>query len=183
MAIVTVPSSSSGNVPLTFSNQTNTALAVQIAQQLGALQSGGSLNVVSPSLIIPPPAHGLTNELYLSAGNTGTFAVQSGYQYVVDNSPDSVTINLSPNTTLVGGGSGPATITGSGNTIVTGDDPSTGNQDVILSGSDTPYNVALGNGSNTVMAGGSGTIAGGLGANLLDANVGEPVQTSSSPRA
>jgi Ca2+-binding RTX toxin-like protein len=165
---VTVPGASDTTIPNTYSTPYNTAVAQQISSMLYEAQENGTLYVVDvPPTPGPVPA-GYTGEIAVTMPGATNIVVPSGYSYtaIQESVVGPITISGggslfagSQNTTYYGA-SAPGTVlvtAGNGNDLVS-----------LPTGS--TYNVALGNGIDTVYADGSGTVSGGTGTTLFFAD-------------
>ncbi len=163
---VTVPGVSGSHIVNPYNTQANTALAEQIAAQLAALKTDGSLYVHGYSPSLPTVPNGKTGEIAVNSPS-GFIDVQAGYTFTA----------IGP--TMQGGNGvpGPFTVSGGGSlfigdqsvqyygsaasgtvSIAAGD-----GSDLFSLPSGTTYDIAFGNGTDTVFANGSGTITGGDG--------------------
>ena len=173
---VTIPSGGATSISLSFGNAANKALATSIANAIAFTSvHGGNLvigNVTGSGGAGPAFAAntvaGTVGELIIPAGYTGKVSVGAGdgYSYVIDESVGSDTIFGFPGVSIAAGG-GTHTIVDPA-AIVLGDTAAGSTNNITLTGLDSPYNVAVGNGLNTVTGSGSGTISGGTGTNLFD---------------
>lgn len=169
MATVTVPGPQLGQtITFTYNNSTNTALAQRIADALAAASTGSSLsiNTVDGGGAFPSNTKGGSGELVMTSASGAAVDVTapgSGYQFLVDNlnsGGDAITgqVGLS-----VMGGDGAHTVNDA-DAVVLGDGDNVVNENAHV----VPYNVAVGNGSNTLVGGEHGTLAGGLGTNIFN---------------
>ena len=166
---VTVPGTSTP-ISQTFDNTQNNATAQQIANAIAQANNDSTLFIATYSGSTTPtvPA-GDVGELIVdgSPGYTNV-TVPSSYSYVVTNNTTSnpITIHGTASTSIIGG-DGTVTVIDPA-VIALGN----GNNIVALTPSDAPYTASMGDGDNTVYAGGSGTVSGGTGSNQLNAGYG-----------
>lgn len=177
MSGVTVQgTTSSSPVTHTYNNTQNQALAQQISNAIAQANNDGTLFVQNYSAdhgTLPTVPAGKVGELIIDGtGGYNDVTVPASYSYVVTNNTAStpITVHGSPNTSIFGGGNSVTVIDPAAITL---GDTSSGSTNVIaLTPADAPYNAAVGNGHNTVYAGGSGTVSGGTGTNQLNAGSG-----------
>jgi Ca2+-binding RTX toxin-like protein len=173
MASVTVPGSNSAttSVTTTYGNDSNFALAQQIADALAQAAKLGALTVttVSGGSVPPPPTStvpGAINELIIESG--GVYSIPAGskdapdYVVVLDNT-DPVTIFGAGNSSIMGGSGGKVTIVDPA--VITLSEGA-GDATVTLTESDTDAVLAGNNHNDTLTAlGVRQSIAGGTGTN------------------
>jgi len=172
---VTVPGPSGTSIAAVYDNTFNAALANQIAGALAAASAGGSLAIDGTYTGGTPPTvpPGTTiQELILSPTVSGSISVTGGTvpEVLVLQNDNPITIFGSPGLSVMGGG---ANVTFIDPSITTFADSIPGNgtspdQLVSVTSADSPYQVAMPNGLETVFGSGSGTIAGGTGTNYLN---------------
>ena len=181
---VTVPGPGGTSVSLSFTGTANIGLAQQIANALAAASGAGTLVTGSPINYtggsIPLGTPGQTEELVLNASVSGSFTVPpaaSGVTEVLILPPDdtnAITIHGSPNLSILGGGGNVTVI--DPDVIDLGNDGSTTNTDLVVATfADSPYEIIMRAGNESVIASGSGTIFGSTGRdsiNLLGAGSG-----------
>jgi Ca2+-binding RTX toxin-like protein len=162
---VTVPGASDSTIPNTYNTPYNTALAEQISDQLYAAQNAGMLYVQDSDQNPGPVPPGYVGEIAVTVAGGGVINLPAGYSYTaIDQSvAGAVTVtgggNLfagNQNTTYYG-------VAAPGTVLVTAGD---GN-DLVSMPNGSSYDVALGNGNDTIFANGSGTVSGGSGDNLF----------------
>ncbi len=172
-ATVTIPGYS-GSIDLTFSTTYNLQLANQIAAALNAAATTlGALYVedYTGGLTIPTVPSGSIEELVLRPSVSGSITVPAAASGVTEvlvlQNTQPITIHGSPNLSIIGGGANVTVIDPTD--IVYADNGKTTNTDAVtVTAGDSPYFVAMRAGSETVVGDGSGTIAGGLGANFIN---------------
>jgi Ca2+-binding RTX toxin-like protein len=165
---VTVPGAADTAIPNNYSTPYNVQVAQQISSLLFDAQDAGTLYVVNAPPTPGPVPAGETGEIAVTLPGATNIVVPAAYTYTA--LAESV---LGP-ITISGGGS---LFAGAQNTTYYGAAaPGTvlvtaGNgNDLIALPAGSAYNVALGNGNDTVYADGSGTVSGGTGANLIFAD-------------
>jgi len=169
---VTVPGPSSP-IHLTFSTPLNVSLADQIAFALAEAAANHTLTVVdyTGGPTIPTLPSGSTEELVLSPTVSGSVTIPAAASGVAEvlvlNNSQPITIHGTPGLEILGGDKNvtiidPTIIDLANNGLTTNTDS------VTVTAGDSPYVVAMRPGSETVVGLGSGTIAGGVGANFIN---------------
>jgi hypothetical protein len=170
----TVPGVSGSTLSLSFVGSANVGLAQQIADALAAASSASTLDVVSyTGGPIPAAPSGTTvEELVLSSTVSGSITVpaaQAGVDAVlVVANTQAITIHGSANLSIVGGGPGALTIDDPNLVVIGASIGPTGTVSMTFSAADSPYQVAMGQGFETVNSQGSGTITGGTGPDVVN---------------
>jgi len=170
---VTVPGVGNSTLSLSFVGSANLGLAHQISNALAQAASSSTLDVVNytggPVPVVPA---GDTLELVLNtavAGQITVPAAASGVaEFLVVNNTQALTIHGSSSVSIVGGGPGNLTIDDPNLVDIGGNIGATGSVSMTFSSADSPYQVAMGQGFETVNANGSGTITGGTGPDVIN---------------
>jgi len=171
---VTIPGVSGSSLSLSFVGSANLGLATQIANALAAAASANTLDVVSYSGGPLPaiPSGDTTLELVLSSSISGQITVPAApsgvAEFLVVNNTQALTIHGSPALQLIGGGPGSLTIDDPAIVDIGASVGSTGTVVMTFSTADSPYQVAMGQGFETVNSQGSGTITGGTGPDVIN---------------
>jgi Ca2+-binding RTX toxin-like protein len=161
-------------VPMTVTGTLNAALAQQIASALDTASVNGTLSYATytGSGSIPTVASGSTQELILPPTLSGSVTIPAAsagvQQILLATNTAPITINGSPNLQILGGGSGNVTISDPASIVLLDNGATTYTDAVTVTAADSPYTVAMRSGRETVVATGSGTIAGGSLKNLID---------------
>ena len=181
---VTVPGVSGSTVALSFVGTANLGLAQQIANALDAAKAGGTL-VVDENYTggtLPSVPAGATLELILSTTVSGAVSVPAAPPGVPEvlvlpfgpgtgdetGDPHALTISGSSALTVIGGGPGSLTIQDPNSFVVGEGVGPTDSVTATFTIADSPYNVVMGQGFETVIAGGTGTVTGGPGTDFID---------------
>jgi Ca2+-binding RTX toxin-like protein len=163
--VVTVPGASGTFIPNPYSTPANLGIAQQISSMLFAENANNTLLVQDSDRNPEPVPAGFVGEIAVTVAGGGSVNVPAGYSVTaIENS-------VTGPVTISGGGSlfaGNTTITyygaASPNTVLI----TVNNGNDLLSMPDgSTYEIALGNGNDTVYANGSGTVTGGDGANIF----------------
>jgi Ca2+-binding RTX toxin-like protein len=172
---ITVPGTGSTPNPISlkFTTPYNISLADQIALALAEAAASHTLTVVNytggPSIPTLPP--GSTEELVLSPTVSGSITVPAAASGVTEvlviTNSQPLTIHGTPGLEILGGDKNltiidPTVIDYADNGLTTNTDA------VTVTSADSPYEVAMRAGSETVVGLGSGTIGGGVGANYIN---------------
>jgi hypothetical protein len=178
---VTVPGVTGSTVALSFVGTANLGLAQQIANALAAAKTAGTLIVDENYTGGPLPSvpAGDTLELILATSVSGVVSVPTiaGVSEVLvlpfgasdpAGDPNAVTISGSPALTVIGGGPGSLTIQDPNTFDVGAGIGPTDSVSATFTIADSPYNVVMGQGFETVIAGGTGTVTGGPGTDFID---------------
>ncbi len=172
---VTVPGVSSGStLTLSFVGSANMGLATQIANALAAASGGSTLFVTAYTGGAIPVAPGGTTveELLLSPALSGSVSVPAGASGIADvlivANTQPITIHGNANLSIVGGGPGPLDIIDPNLIAVGASIGAIGSAAVTVTAADSPYQVAMGPGFESVTGQGSGTIGGGVGTNYIN---------------
>jgi Ca2+-binding RTX toxin-like protein len=168
MTTVTVPGASGSYIPNPYSTPSNLAVAQSISNMLFAESQNGTLFVQNTDENpgeVPP---GYVGEITDTVAGGGLVMVPPGYSYTA------IDPSVTGSVTVSGGGSlfvgdTPVTYYGAPSPdpvlIAAGD----GN-DLVSIPQGATYEVALGNGNDTIYANGSGTVTGGSGNNIIYAD-------------
>jgi Ca2+-binding RTX toxin-like protein len=148
-------------------------LADQIAAALAEAAASGTLTVVdyTGGSSIPTLPPGSTEELVLSPTVSGSITIPAAASGVVEilvlQNSQPITIHGAPGLEILGG---EANVSVPDPTIIdlANDGLTTNTDAVTVTSADSPYEVAMRAGSETVVGLGSGTIGGGTGANLIN---------------
>ncbi len=169
---VTVPGPTSP-IHLTFTTPLNISLADQIALALAEAAANHTLTVVdfTSGATIPTLPSGSTEELVLSPTVSGSITVPAAASGVVEvlvlQNSQPITIHGAPGLEILGGDQH-VTIVDPTIIDLANDGLTTNTDAVTVTAADSPYEVAMRAGSETVVGLGSGTIAGGVGSNLIN---------------
>src|SRR5580704_8032648 len=170
---VTIPGVGNSTVSLSFVGTANLGLAHQISNALALAASDSTLDVVNytggPVPVVPP---GDTLEFLLApdvAGQITVPAAASGVaEFLVVANTQALTIHGSSSVSIVGGGPGNLNIDDPNLVDIGGNIGATGTVSMTFTSADSPYQVAMGQGFETVNANGSGTITGGTGPDVIN---------------
>jgi hypothetical protein len=173
---VTVPGVASGtSITLPFVGTANLALATQIANALDQARNNNTLDVqnYSGGPFTAVPGGDTTLELLLASNVSGSISVPAAAAgitevLVLQNNTQALTIHGSANLSIIGGGPGALTIDDPNVVDIGANVGSTGTVSMTFSAADSPYQVVMGQGFETVNAGGSGTITGGSGPDVIN---------------
>jgi Ca2+-binding RTX toxin-like protein len=166
--MVTVPGASGTAIPNNYNTPHNIEVAQQISNLLTAADASGIL-FVQPSDETPSPVpFGEVGMISVSGQGAGVVALPPGYSVTAINPSHDGSVTVSGGGSLFAGDQGityygaraPDSVM-----IAAGD----GN-DLLSMPNGTTYEIALGNGDDTVCASGSGTVTGGYGSNIFFAN-------------
>jgi hypothetical protein len=171
---VTVPGVGNTTLSLSFVGSANLGLAHQISNALAQAASGSTLDVVNytggPLPVVPPGD--TTLELVLASNVSGSITVPAAAsgvaEFLVVNNTQALTIHGSSSVSIVGGGPGNLTIDDPNVVDIGANIGATGTVSMTFSSADSPYQVAMGQGFETVNANGSGTITGGTGPDVVN---------------
>jgi len=171
---VTVPGVGTSTLSLSFVGTANLGLAQQISNALAQAAASSTLDVVNytggPLPVIP--AGDTTLELVLSSAVSGSITVPAApsgvAEFLVVSNTQALTIHGSPSVTLVGGGPGSLDIQDPNVIDIGAGIGATGTVSMTFSSADSPYQVVMGQGFETVNAAGSGTITGGSGPDVIN---------------
>jgi len=171
---VTIPGVSATPITLSFVGSANLGLAHQISNALAAASGSGTLDVVDYSGGALPsiPGGDTTLELVLNSAVSGSITVPAAAsgisEVLIVNNTQALTINGSANLSIVGGGPGALTINDPNVVDIGSGIGTAGTVSMSFTAADSPYQVAMGQGFETVNAAGSGTITGGTGPNVIN---------------
>jgi len=170
---VTVPGVGTSTLSLSFVGSANLGLAHQISNALAQAATNSTLDVVNyTGGPVPSAPAGETLELVLNSSVSGSITVPAAAsgvaEFLVVNNTNALTINGSSSVSIVGGGPGNLTIDDPNVVDIGGGIGATGTVMMTFSSADSPYQVAMGQGFETVNANGSGTITGGTGPNVIN---------------
>jgi len=166
---VTVPGAQNTTISETYADGSNgLAVANQIAISLAAAKTAGILTVSDWQSLVLVPTGNIGEIAVTTAGGANVNGSEEGYTYVAIDQSVMGAVTVSGAANLFAGNQdivyNPAS--GSGTIgLALGD----GNNSINLP-TGTTYNVGFGNGSDTVVADGTGTINGGTGNNLYTSN-------------
>jgi hypothetical protein len=170
---VTIPGVGNSTLSLSFVGSANLGLAHQISNALAQAASSSTLDVVNytggPVPVVPA---GDTLELVLNptvAGQITVPAAASGVaEFLVVANTQAVTIHGNSSVSIVGGGPGNLTIDDPSIVDIGANIGATGTVSMTFTSADSPYQVAMGQGFETVNSEGSGTITGGTGPDVIN---------------
>src|SRR5580698_7051139 len=170
---VTIPGVGNSTLSLSFVGTANLGLAHQISNALAQAASNSTLDVVNyTGGPVPSVPAGDTLELVLNSTVSGSITVPAAAsgvaEFLVVNNSNALTINGSSSVSIVGGGPGNLTIDDPNVVDIGGGIGATGTVMMTFSSADSPYQVAMGQGFETVNANGSGTITGGTGPDVIN---------------
>ena len=158
MSSVTVPGTGGSIITITTNGTATHLIAQQIANALAAAGSR-AVTTTGSGGPLPPTTPGATNELVITGGG-GTNNV-TGFPFVTNNNTSPNTIS-GLNTAILSGTVGGSFWVDGNSTVAAG-----GGNNLIIGGPGGNYQLAAGDGNDTIYTSGGGTIAGGGGANFL----------------
>jgi len=171
---VTIPGGGNTTLSLSFVGTANVGLAHQISNALAQAAANSTLVVDNPYSGGPVPVvpAGDTLELILASNVSGSITVPAAgsgvAEILVVNNTQALTIHGSSSVSIVGGGPGALTIDDPNVVDIGANIGSTGTVSMTFTSADSPYQVAMGQGFETVNAAGSGTITGGTGPDVIN---------------
>jgi len=171
---VTVPGVSGSTLSLPFVGSANIGLAQQISNALAAASGGGHLDTVTYTGGALPvvPGGDTILELVLSSSVSGSITVPAAptgvSEVLIVNNTQALTIHGSGSLSIIGGGPGSLTIDDPGIIAIGGNIGPTGMVSMTFTSADSPYQVAMGEGFETVNGQASGTIWGGTGPDAIN---------------
>jgi len=171
---VTVPGGGGSTLSLSFVGTANLGLAQQISNALAQAASSSTLTVDSSYTggAVPVLSAGDTLELLLASNVGGSITVPAAAsgvaEFLVVHNTQALTIHGSSSVSIVGGGPGALTIDDPNVVDIGTNIGSTGTVSMTFTPADSPYQIAMGQGFETVNAGGSGTITGGTGPDVIN---------------
>jgi Ca2+-binding RTX toxin-like protein len=178
MPTVTVPGANNSTVTLTFDRDANALLALHVAAAISAGLNNDTI-IATDNKNGPPPAlpPGVTGEFVQS--QSGVTLLPAGYDYVVDSASSAEIFGNGDANEQVLAGAGNLTFyaTGGSGSIITGG----GNNQINIMASDPgSWQIAVGNGADTIRAigGGADTINAGSGNSLIQLGSGSTYFTT-----
>jgi len=171
---VTVPGGGGSTLSLSFVGTANLGLAQQISNALAQAASSSTLTVDSSYTggAVPVLSAGDTLELLLASNVGGSITVPAAAsgvaEFLVVHNTQALTIHGSSSVSIVGGGPGALTIDDPNVVDIGTNIGSTGTVSMTFTPADSPYQIAMGQGFETVNPGGSGTITGGTGPDVIN---------------
>jgi Ca2+-binding RTX toxin-like protein len=157
MSSVTVPGTGGSIITITTNGTATHLIAQQIANALAAAGSR-AVTTTGSGGPLPPTTPGATNELVITGG--GSTNNVTGFPFVTNNNTSPNTIS-GLNTAILSGTVGGSFWVDGNSTVAAG-----GGNNLIIGGPGGNYQLAAGDGNDTIYTSGGGTIAGG-GANFL----------------
>jgi hypothetical protein len=171
---VTIPGVSGSTLSLPFVGSANIGLAQQISNALAAASASSHLDVVNYTGGALPvvPGGDTILELVLSSSVSGSITVPAAAsgvsEVLIVSNTQALTIHGSGSLSIIGGGPGSLDIIDPGIIDVGAGIGPTGMVSMTFTSADSPYQVAMGQGFETVNGQGTGTITGGTGPDAIN---------------